>query len=399
MTESATGTGHQDLTGLKVLVVDDEADIRQGLRKLIGGLGATVSVAADGDEALKIVAREGSELVLTDLMMPKMSGAELLAAVKEQHPQTVVVVLTGYGTIQGAVACLQNGAAHFLTKPFDNQDMLSLVSRLGRQLLATRDSSRASDGKAGIVAEDPAMLRVMQLVDRVAASPVPVLIEGESGTGKEVIARAIHERSAVRDEPFLAVNAAALPDTLLESELFGHRRGAFTGADEDREGLFREARGGHVFLDELPSMSPSFQGKLLRVLEDKRIRPLGGGDEVQADFRLLCATNRDLEALVRAGEFRDDLFYRVSVLRLRIPPLRERPLDVVPLALRFLKRASETCLGPDVVPPELASDALDALQRHPWPGNVRELENSIYRALVVCPADRISAHHLGLASG
>jgi DNA-binding NtrC family response regulator len=395
---SKTALHADDLTGLRVLVVDDEADIRLGLRKLVSTLGASVASAADGAEALELIEREGADLVLTDLMMPRKSGAELLADVKERFPSTIVVVLTGYGTIQGAVSCLQQGAAHFMTKPFDNQDVLTLVARLGRQALAARDAARSNGGGPEIVAEDPAMQRIMQLVDRVASNPVPVLIEGESGTGKEVVARAIHERSTMRSRPFLAVNAAALPDGLLESELFGHTRGSFTGAEKDREGIFQQAGGGSVFLDELSSMSLPFQGKLLRVLQEKVVRPLGGNRDVEVDFRLIAATNRDLEKLSRSGEFREDLFYRVSVMRMHLPPLRKRPGDIVPLALLFLKRAVETCLGSEATPPELAASTLDALQRHSWPGNVRELENAMVRAVVVCPGDRVLPHHLGLSS-
>ena len=396
--KGATKTAVEDLTGLRVLVVDDEADIRLGLTKLVSTLGATVTAAVDGVEALEQVEREGPDLILTDLMMPRKSGAELLTAVKERYPATVVVVLTGYGTIQSAVSCLQQGAAHFMTKPFDNQDVLTLVSRLGRQVLAGRERTPASGGAADFVAEDPAMQRVLQLVDRVASNPVPVLIEGESGTGKEVIARTIHEHSAVRDKPFLAVNAAALPDTLLESELFGHCRGSFTGAERDREGIFQQVKGGSVFLDELSSMSPSFQGKLLRVLQEKVVRPLGGSADVQVDFRLIAATNRDLEAMTRTGEFREDLFYRLGVMRIHLPPLRERPGDIVPLAVRFLKRAAGTCLEPGAAAPEISQAAHDALQQHPWPGNVRELENAMIRAVIVCSGDRIMPHHLGLSS-
>ena len=385
------------ITGLRVLVVDDELDIRRGLEKLIGTTGAEVEVAGDGREALEVLGRFHPDLVLTDLMMPRMTGAELLPAVKERSPGTEVVVLTGFGTIQTAVSCLQGGAAHFMTKPFDNQEVLSLVSRLGRQLLATRRAQAQGGARPEIVAEDPAMQRVMQLVERVAAGPVPVLIEGESGSGKEVVASAIHARGASAARPFLAVNAAALSDSLLESELFGHRRGAFTGADRDHQGLFEQAQGGTVFLDELCSMSASFQGKLLRVLEEKVVRPVGGDRDVPVDFRLVCATNRDLDQLMARGEFREDLYYRVSVMRIHLPPLRQRPLDVVPLALRFLHQAAETCLGPGAEIPELTEPALDALRVHPWPGNVRELQNAMFRALIVSTSGRLQAHHLGLA--
>ena len=399
MTTPMTTTASDSLSiaGLRVLVVDDEADIRRGLEKLISTLGAVVEGAADGLEALECLERFQPDLVLTDLMMPRMSGAELLPALKEHSPSTEVVVLTGFGTIQTAVSCLQNGAAHFMTKPFDNQEIVSLVTRLGRQLLARRHAPTAAADAAAIVAEDPAMQRVMQLVERVAMGPVPVLIEGESGTGKEVVASAVHSRGPASERPFLAVNAAALPDALLESELFGHRKGAFTGADRDHRGLFEQARGGTVFLDELCSMSASFQGKLLRVLEEKVVRPVGADQDVQVEFRLVCATNRDLDGLMKRGEFREDLFYRISVMRIHLPPLRQRPLDVLPLALRFLREAAGTCLGEEVSVPELSQNTVDALHAHPWPGNVRELQNAMHRALIVSPGDRIQPHHLGLS--
>ena len=386
-----------DLAGLRVLIVDDERDIRTGLGRLVGTLGAEVRLAADGVEALELLDAQAADLVLTDLMMPRMSGSELLSAVKERLPDVQVIVLTGFGTIQSAVACLQAGAAHFMTKPFENDDVLQLVSRLGRQVLATRDAPAPTfEGRTGMVAEDPAMRRVLHLVEQVAASPVPVLVEGESGTGKELVARTIHEQSALRGRRFLAVNTTALPDTLLESELFGHRRGAFTGAERDRDGIFREAEGGSVFLDEVSSMSASFQGKLLRVLQEKLVRPLGASDDVAVDFRLIAATNRDLEAMIATGEFRKDLFYRIGVMRIHLPPLRDRPGDIVPLATHFLQRAARTCLGSGMPVPSLSPGAIDALRTHRWPGNVRELENAIQRAVVVCAGDAIRSFHLGL---
>ncbi|HED64193.1 MAG TPA: sigma-54-dependent Fis family transcriptional regulator [Planctomycetes bacterium] len=387
------------LEGLRVLVVDDEEDIRLGLKKLLGSLGGQIRAAADGEEALRIVQTEGADVILTDLMMPRMGGQELLVAVKERSPETAVVILTGFGTIQAAVSSLHAGAAHFMIKPFENAEVLSLVSRLGRQVLAQRASMADRDGGGGpdLVAEDPAMREVLELVHRVAPSPVPVLIEGASGTGKEVIARTVHARSQVSDRPFQAVNAAALPDTLLESELFGHVRGSFTGADRDRKGIFREARGGSVFLDEVASMSPSFQGKLLRVLQEKRVRPLGSSRDEPVDFRLIAATNRDLEAMFRSGEFREDLFYRLGVVRIRLPLLKDRPADILPIAMRFLSRAAETCIGEGAAARfHFSPAAVEALEGHSWPGNVRELENALYRAVIVCRDGKIQPHHLGL---
>jgi DNA-binding NtrC family response regulator len=387
-----------ELAAVRVLVVDDEPDLRLGLRMLLAARGFAVADAAGGAEAVAELERGGADIVLTDLQMPGMSGTDLLVEVKRRSPATVVVVLTGFGTIQTAVWCVQRGASHFLTKPFDNDELVGLMTRLGRQVLAARRERRA-EGAEPLVAADPRMQRAMELVRRVAPTPVPVLVEGETGAGKEVVARAIHELSAVAGKPFLAVNCAALPDTLLESELFGHTKGAFTGADADREGLFALAKGGTVFLDEIASMSLAFQGKLLRVLQDKVVRPLGGARDVPVDFRLIAATNRDLTALLRDGTFREDLYFRLRVVSVVVPPLRQRPGDVVPLALRFLAKATAACLGPGAAVPELTKDAADALLAHAWPGNVRELENAVQRAVVVCRGDRILPHHLGLGGG
>ncbi len=383
-----------DLAQLRVLVVEDEADIRLGLRRLAESVGVQVEEAEDGRAALDLLERWVPDLILTDLMMPRMSGSELLAEVKKRRPESEVVILTGYGTVQSAVHCLQSGAAHFLTKPFDNEGVMQLIERLGRQILARRLT--VEDGGAELISQDVRMRPVTELIARVAASPVAVLIEGESGTGKELVARAIHSQSEVADRPFLAVNAAALPDTLLESELFGHRRGAFTGADSARDGIFVEARGGTVFLDEVASMSPSFQGKLLRVLQERVVRPLGSSADRKVDFRLLAATNRDLESKISEGEFREDLFYRLGVVRIFVPPLRERPDDVALLAAHFLRRVAQTSLGGAARPPRISAAAIDALQGHNWPGNVRELENAIQRAVIVCAGEVIEPWHLGL---
>lgn len=385
-----------DLDGLRVLVVDDEADIRLGLRRLLATLGIDAREAASGDLALKQLDVQEADLVITDLMMPGLTGVELLAAVKARRPETLVVLLTGFGTVQTAVQCIQAGAAHFLTKPFDNAEILGLVRRLAGQIMARRAGTDGELGSRRMVAVDSRMQRLLELVKRVAPSPLPVLIEGESGTGKELIARAVHEASSVSSGPFEAVNCAALTETLLESELFGHRRGAFTGADRDRRGLFELARGGTVFLDEVASMSVAFQGKLLRVLQEKVVRPVGSEEDRPLDFRLVAATNRDLKGMVDADDFREDLYYRLQGVRVTVPPLRERPGDVLPLAHCFLERAAAECLGREAVVPELSAEAAAALERHAWPGNVRELEHALQRAVVVCCGERILPFHLGL---
>ncbi len=382
-----------DLSELRVLVVDDEADIRLGLGILLETIGIQAVQAADGREALDLFRQAPFDLVLTDLMMPGLTGAELLVEVKKIQPEAAVVVLTGFGSVQSAVQCMQDGASNFLTKPFENAEVVRLVRRLGCQLLAQRIQSHHG---VEVVAEDPATLRMLDLVRRVAPRPVPVMIEGESGAGKEVIARALYQWSSVNEGPFLAVNCAALPDTLLESELFGHKKGAFTGADRDRTGVFVQAQGGTVFLDEVASMSPAFQGKLLRVLQEKVVRPVGSDLDVPVDFRLIAATNRDLEAKAKRGEFREDLFFRLMVVRVHIPPLRQRPQDILPLALHFLRTQGRACLGPGTPVPEFANETIARLLEYEWPGNVRELENVIQRALITCCGERILPYHLGL---
>lgn len=382
-----------DVSDLRVLVVDDEADIRLGLSRLLEILGIQARQAADGLEALKAFDGADWDLVLTDLMMPGMTGAELLVEIKRRSPRTAVVVLTGFGSVQTAVQCLQDGASHFLTKPFDNDDVLSITQRLGCQLLA---SLRPDDHNVPMIAEDPATRRMLELVRQVAPRRVPVLIEGESGSGKEVVARAVHRWSSVSEAPFLAVNCAAVTETLLESELFGHVRGSFTGADRDRAGVFAEAKGGTVFLDEVASMSSAFQGKLLRVLQEKVVRPVGSDRDVPVDFRLIAASNRNLSQLVGEGDFREDLFFRLNVVPVFVPPLRERRQDILPLALHFMVREAEVCCGVGTQPPEFAAESIERIMTHPWPGNVRELENCIMRALIVCGGERILPHHLGL---
>ena len=393
MTTTKTNT----LAGLSILVVDDEDDIRLGLERVLSRFGADLSEAPDGRDALRVMENEPVDLVLTDLMMPHMSGADLLREIKDRWPSTEVVMFTGYGTIRTAVQCVRDGASHFLTKPFDNDEVSRIVERLGRQIITARE--RCGAATRTLIAEDPRMRGVVDLIQRVAGSPVPVLVEGESGTGKEVVARAIHRGSAVAERPFQAVNAAALPDTLLESELFGHRKGAFTGADADRDGLFVAAAGGTVFLDEVASMSASFQGKLLRVLQEKLVRPLGAARDIPAEFRLVAATNQDLEKMCEEGAFRRDLFYRLGVVRIHVPPLRYRPQDVRPLAHHFLEDAVVKCRGDNAPIPELSVEAEHALRTYPWPGNVRELENAIQRAVIVGGTHRIEANDLGLDVG
>ena len=379
------------LNGLKVCVVDDERDVRRGLERLISNAGARVFTAEDGVAALEIVTSESIHVVITDVRMPRMTGPELLTAIKKQSPSTEVIVMTGFGSIELAVSCMAAGAAHFLAKPSDNHQMLRVIGTIHRRLLPPGPNTDRPDSR--LVASDPKMLELVEHIHQVAQTRIPVLVEGESGTGKELVAQEIHRISPFHHLPFRAVNCAALPDTLLESELFGHRAGAFTGADSDRVGLFASAKGGTVFLDEVSSMSAAFQAKLLRVLQESSVRPLGTNEEVKVDFRLVGATNRPLDEMVEAGEFRADLLYRLRVLHLHIPPLRERPADIAALSRRFVERWTPECRGPDATPPTISSKATELLGQQSWPGNVRELESAVIRALVASKGATLEPHH------
>lgn len=385
------------LTGIRVLVVDDEPDLCLGLKKIISSTGAEVNAVHSAEHALAHLEQSPSDIVLSDIKMGGMSGIELQKKITESWRLTSVVLMTGFGTIDMAVECLHNGAAHFITKPFDNDDILDTVTRLGRSVLAR--SNESGDSADGIVAVDPKMKEVLRLVGQVAPTNIPVLLAGESGTGKELLARAIHRRSSVNAGRLVTVNCAALPDTLMESELFGYRKGAFTGAEKNHEGLFRQAHDGTIFLDEVPSMSPALQAKLLRVLQEKKIRPLGGNEEEYTAFRVVSATNKNLQSLVEEESFREDLYYRLSGFVIELPPLREHPADIIPLAEHFLRTAAETHFGDTTLAPVLSDAAADILCNHPWKGNVRELEHTIHRAAVLCNGRDIQPRHLMLENG
>lgn len=383
------------LAGLSVLVVDDEPDVCLGMERLVASTGARVRTAARGDLAIRRLDEDPADLVISDIRMPGMRGDELLAAIKMRRPATAVVLVTGFGTIEQAVECMRLGAEHFIAKPFDNVEFLRCVRAIGGRLLALRNTAAGGALGDAIVAGPGPMRAVLDDLPRIAATRLPILIQGETGTGKELVARAIHKASGLGNRPFLAVNCAALPDTLLESELFGHRRGAFTGAERDRDGLFVMARGGTVFLDEVTSMSPAFQAKLLRVVQQKVVRPLAAEQDVAVDFRLISAANRDLGEMAAKREFRDDLLYRLRVLEVRLPPLRERRDDIVLLARAFLVRSGTQCgIGAGATRFDPAAES--ALRAYDWPGNVRELENVLLRALVSSRDGVVRADDLGL---
>lgn len=379
-----------------VLIVDDEPDVCLGLKHIVKSLGCNVKTANSAETALTMFEIERFDLVLSDVSMPGMQGNELLKAIKKRWPFTEVILITGFGTIELAVQCLQAGASHFISKPFDNEEIKNLVVRMARKILAERRANNNENGNNSVIAESAGMKMVMELVEQVAPTKVPVLIEGETGTGKEIVARALHEYSKNSDKGYHAVNCAALPDTLLESELFGHKKGAFTGADSERVGLFAKAMGGTIFLDEISSMSLSFQGKLLRVLQEKVIRPLGSDKDVPVDFRLISASNQNMHTLIKDGKFRADLFFRINTMTIRIPPLRSRKEDVIALANYFLKFCAQDCLPVNAPIPQLSIEAIDALTQYDWPGNVRELKNIIQSALILCRGDKILVHHLHL---
>jgi len=380
---------------LRVLVVDDQPEICLALRTLVETLGAEVREAGSAERALGVLAQWVPHVLIVDIEMGAVSGLALLVSVRERHPQLRTLMLTGFGTIERAVEAMRHGAANFLTKPFDNAEILDEVARMGEEALVAERVHRLRAGTAPrLIAEDPRMASVLELVQHLAPTQVPVLIRGESGTGKELVARALHQQSLNSALPFLAVNSAALPDSLLEAELFGHKKGAFTGADRDREGIFAEARGGTVFLDEIALMPLSFQGKLMRVLQERTVTPLGSATARAVSFRLVVATNRSLRERIAEGAFREDLYYRICVATIDVPPLRERPADILPLALHFLATYSREMRLTRT--PSLSAGARAALVRHPWPGNVRELENAMQRALVHCRSGDIGAGHLSL---
>ena len=382
---------------LDVLVVDDEPALREGLSQRLQGWGFDVTTAVNAAEADRAMDRRRPDLVLTDLMLPGISGIELLRRFKRHDPDVAVIVMTAHGNVDAAVEAMKAGATDFLTKPIDADALRALLESLVaeqsqrndvRRLDATLDSARAN---SGLIGSSEAMQAVRRQITQLAASNATALITGESGTGKEVAARAIHERSARRSGPFVAVNAAAIPEGLIESEIFGHDQGAFTGASRSRAGCFELADGGTLFLDEIAEMPLSLQPKLLRVLEDGRARRLGSAREVSFDVRVIAATNRPPLDAVRDGRLREDLFYRLNVFEVQLPPLRDR-IDDLPLLVHHFVQHFNAKHGGAVV--GVRPESLDRLQRWHWPGNVRELRNVVERAVVIARRGWIDAPHL-----
>ncbi|MBW2542306.1 MAG: sigma-54-dependent Fis family transcriptional regulator [Deltaproteobacteria bacterium] len=373
----------------RVLVVDDEQGVRESLRMLFKG-DCEVATAGSVEEAERVLQESTPDLILLDLVMPGRSGLDLLAALADEADPPPVVVLTATKTVNTAVEAMKRGAVDYITKPFEVEALRikvrSLLERreLEREVVRLRAEADERERLCGLVGASPPMRELFQTIRRIAASRATVLIQGESGTGKELVARAIHDLGERAEQPFVAVNCAALPDPLIESELFGHERGAFTDARERRIGKFETAAGGTLFLDEIGELGISVQAKLLRALQEKQIERLGGSAPIEVDVRVVAATNRDLEADVAEGRFRSDLFYRINVVPIALPALAERREDIRRLAEHFLAAAREEA---DRGPSRIARGAIAALERYTWPGNVRELENAIARAVALAEGE------------
>jgi two-component system, NtrC family, response regulator HydG len=380
---------------VRILIVDDEPAVRFSLLELLASDADEVRAAEHAPEALALLEGWPADLIISDMSMPAMTGLQLLDEVRQRAPDALFVLMTGFGDERIAVHALRNGAFDYVPKPFDNEEIRALAAR-ARELLSLRmENARLREELAtryaGMIGGAPAMRAVYRVIERAAPTDVTVLITGESGTGKELVARALHEQSRRRAGPFVALNCAAIPAELVESELFGHVKGAFTGADRDRRGAFEAASGGTLLLDEVADLALPAQAKLLRVLEERAITRIGTHESVRVDVRMVAATNRPLDRLLAEGAFREDLLYRLAILQLHLPPLRERREDIIPLAIHFTAQYAQQYSLP---PRPLAQDARRALLAHDWPGNVRELRNCIERALVLADGDEIAARDL-----
>jgi two-component system response regulator HydG len=379
----------------EVLVVDDERDTCELLEMALARQGMQVTTCTTAADALEKIASRDFDVVLTDLSMPETSGLEICERVIAMRPDVPVVLITGHATLETAMGAIRAGAYDFVTKPIESKTLGVVVSRAVqhrrlreqiKQLRAARDANQSI-----IVGGSPAMRKVADLIERVSDSDASVLIHGETGTGKELVARAVHNKSKRREGPFVAINCAAVPHSLLESELFGHARGAFTDAKATRVGLFQQANGGTLFLDEIGELPIDVQPKLLRALQERKVRPVGDNREIPYDARIVAATNRDLENEVREKRFREDLYYRINVVKLEVPPLRSRGSDTLHLAHHFLKQFAERSGKPTL---ELSERAAERLMAYEWPGNVRELENCIEHAVALARFDQVTVEDL-----
>jgi DNA-binding NtrC family response regulator len=419
-TTAVVGYTNQDLPGdrvsaperRRILVIDDEADIRESLELLLTGEDYAVDLAENAATGLQKFESGTYDLVLLDLMMPDRSGMDVLADIRERDRETPVFMLTAYGSVEVAVRALKSGASDYFAKPWDNEKLLIEIDRMiskGHLERENRQLKRALKQRyafPNIIGKSERMLRLLDQVEQVAPSRATILITGETGTGKELIAKAIHAHSARADQMFVPVNSGSLPSELLESILFGHVKGSFTGAVANRKGFFETANRGTIFFDEIGTISPEIQVKLLRVLQDREFMPLGSNESVRVDVRIIAATNADLRKLVEEGRFREDLYYRLNVINLNLPPLRERKEDIKLLVDYFFTRycrENEKFLSDGESVLSFEPEAMQILMEHTWPGNVRELENAVERAVVLATSHSVPAHvlpeHLQQASG
>lgn len=385
-----------------ILIIDDEPEMAKSCARLLKPLGLECLTASAGEQGVQIVREKKPAVVLTDLNMPEFNGMDVLAAVQDYDPGILVLIVTGYATIPAAVAAIQGGAFDFITKPFSGEQLRVVVERALRQKRLAEENRRlrcqveALTRSEQMVGNSPSLLKLFKMVEKVAPTDLNVLILGESGTGKEILARSMHESSPRCSQSFIPVDCAAMPHDLLESELFGYEKGAFTGAVQAKPGLLEVAHGGTLFLDELGELDLRLQAKLLRVLEERSFRRLGGTRLIQVDIRILSATNRDLPEAIRERHFREDLYYRLNVVTMTIPPLRDRAGDIPLLAHHFLSQFNEQSATKAC---GLSRDAMNALEAYPWPGNVRELKNVIMRAAVLAEGEYITPmdlpHHIG----
>ena len=385
------------MTAGHVLVVDDEKSQRDIMAMILEGEGYTVEAASNVTQALSLYRSHHADVVLTDLSMPERDGLSLLEELVKLDPEALVILITAYGTIGSAVQAMKKGAADFLTKPVDREELLITIAKAFEKIRLVRENRRLKQQLfekfkvENILGHHPLMEEVFRVIKKVASSPATVLITGESGTGKELVARALHAHSPRAEQPFRALNCAAVPETLIESELFGHEKGAFTGAQARQVGLFDAVDGGTLFLDEIGDLSLPLQAKLLRVLQEKEIRRIGGREDIKVDVRVVAATNRKLAAAIKQGTFREDLFYRLNVVSIHLPSLRDRVTDIPELVEHFLKKYA---VSSGKAAKGVTNGALRLLMEYPWPGNVRELESVIERAVLMCDADRIDVADL-----
>jgi len=379
-----------------ILVVDDSPDTLEILQRNLSALGYRVDTAPGAARAIEKLNEQSADLVITDLKMPGIGGIDLIRHIRENLPGTAVMMITGYATVESAVEAVRTGAEEFLVKPFTDRELAGAVSRIFSEResrrIANRETSPVSPGAVhGIIGESPAIRRVLKAISKIAESSATVLITGETGVGKELVARAIHYSSRRASAPFVPVNCGAIPEQLVESELFGHTRGAFTGAVSSRQGFFQAAEGGTIFLDEISELSAMTQVKLLRVLQGKEVLMVGSNNPIKVDVRVLAASNQDLKSRVNRGLFREDLFFRLSVINLEIPPLRDRGDDILLLINHLTEKLSA---GDTNAPPRFSAAALAALKAYRWPGNVRELENVLSHLIVMHEGDEIEVSDL-----